>query len=217
MGYKTIILDFDGTIVESVGIKDEAFEELFQDYPSYLGDIKEYHLAYNATIRFDKFKHIYENILGEKYSPSVEESLSKKFSEIVYSKIVACPYVEGAVDFLEFFWKRVPIYLASVNPADELDRILKARKIINYFKGIYAYPWVKAAAINDVIQKEKITPAEAVFIGDTLEDYISARDAGVCFIGRRSGRSFGGASIPIYKDLKEIQSFLRNTLVPRQV
>ena len=33
MRFKIIVLDFDGTLIESVGIKDQAFKELFKDYP----------------------------------------------------------------------------------------------------------------------------------------------------------------------------------------
>ena len=65
---KLILLDFDGVIIESVGIKDEAFEKLYQNYPKHLTQIMEYHLSHNATIRFIKFRYIVENILNEPYS-----------------------------------------------------------------------------------------------------------------------------------------------------
>ena len=102
MKFKTIILDFDGTIVESVGIKDQAFRELFRGYPECLDRIMDYHLAHNATIRYDKFQYITENILGQVYTEEAKQRLSGQFSDLVFERIVNCPYVNGARDFLEY-------------------------------------------------------------------------------------------------------------------
>lgn len=195
-------------IVESVGIKDRAFEALFKGYPDRLDEIMRYHLSHNATVRFEKFRYITERILGEKYSEKNEKELSEEFSRLVFKRIVDCPYVPGAEDFLRFFYKKAPIYLASASPAGELERIIEARALRRYFKKIYAIPWVKKDVIRDILSNENISSKEAVFIGDSLEDYEAAGEAGVFFIGRYSSKSFNGAEAPIYKDLFEIKDFL---------
>jgi len=209
MKIKTIVLDFDGTIVESVGIKDIAFKTLFCEYPEHLDRIMEYHLSHNATVRFDKFKHITENILKEKYTAEVKEDLGSKFSELVFKRIVACPYVQGAEDFLCHFYEKVPLYLASASPVEELEKILEVRDLKKYFKDIYAIPWVKTDIIKDILKRENIPPEEAVFIGDAFEDYEAARLTCVFFIGRNSGKSFHGADTPVYKNMFDIKKFLR--------
>jgi len=88
---KVILLDFDGVIVESVDIKTAAFRELFQQHKNLVDKIVQYHLQNNAISRFIKFKHIYEDILGKKYNEKVEKELGKKFSKIVFQKVVKCP------------------------------------------------------------------------------------------------------------------------------
>jgi len=210
MKIKVIILDFDGVIVESVGIKDRAFRKLFEAHPAYLDRIMEYHLSHNAIVRFEKFRYITENIIGREYNKKIEKELSVKFSELVFNAIVGCPYVRGATDFLNYFYGRVSIYLASMSPADELDRIVEARNLKKYFKKIYAVPWVKADVIKDIMMKEEAENKEIIFIGDSLEDYQSAQKMNVSFIGRDSKKSFDGAAIPIYKDLFEIKKVLIN-------
>ncbi len=212
MNIKTIILDFDGTIVESVGIKDRAFETLFREYPDHLDEIMKYHLSHNATVRFDKFRYIVEKILGQEYGGETERKLSEAFSKLVFERIVQCPYVRGAQEFLECFWGKIPLYLISVSPDEELERILKARDLNKYLKKIYAIPWVKKEAIQDILKSEKISSQEAVFIGDTFEDYQAARSAGVFFIGRDSHKSFHGADIPVYENMFDIKKFLVKTL-----
>jgi len=208
MKIKTIILDFDGTIVESVGIKDSAFKILFSEYPEHLDRIMEYHLSHNATVRFEKFRHITENILNQEYNEDIKRFLSRRFSGLVFERIVECPYVRGAEIFLNYFREKVPLYLASASPADELEKILSARNLKKYFKDVYAIPWVKTDIIKDVLKREKISPQEAVFIGDAFEDYEAAWSSEVFFIGRDSNKSFHGADILVYKSMFDIKEFL---------
>jgi len=210
---KVIVLDFDGVIVESVGIKDRAFEQLFKDYPDCIEEIMEYHLSHNATVRFEKFKHITENILRRNYTKETEENLSQRFSHLVFNNIIECPYVAGAEDFLEYFYKKIPLYVASASPERELREIIEARGLGKYFKRIYAIPWVKKGIIQDILADEDISPMEAAFIGDSPEDYMAAQETGVFFVGRYSNKSFNKAAIPIYKDLFEIKHFLCRRIV----
>lgn len=208
MRFKVILFDFDGVLVESVGIKDQAFEALFKEFPEHLDEIMDYHLSNNATIRFVKFRYITENILGKRYDEETEKRLSEKFSSLVFKGIVNCPYVKGAKEILDSYWNKIPFYLASISPADELDEILETRKLKRYFKKIYAVPWVKIEAIRDIIERENVTPEKIVFVGDSYEDFKSAQSTGIFFIGRDSGKSFHGARVPIFKDMFEVKDFL---------
>lgn len=208
MRFKVILFDFDGVLVESVGIKDRAFKTLYEEYPEHLDKIMDYHLSNNATIRFEKFRYITENILGERYSEKTKESLSQKFSSLVLQSIIDCPYVPGAIEILDLYQDSLPLYVVSVSPADELDKILKAKKLNPYFKKIYAVPWIKKDAIQDIMEREHVAPEDVVFIGDSYEDFEAAQSAGVFFIGRDSGKPFHGARTPIFKDLFEVANFL---------
>jgi phosphoglycolate phosphatase-like HAD superfamily hydrolase len=208
MRFKVIILDFDGTIVESVGIKDAAFEELFKAFPEHLNAIMEYHLSHNATVRFEKFEFIYENIFRLPYSKNIRECLSQEFSDLVFEKIVRCSFVLGAKEFLDYFWGKVPLYLASASPAEELIKIIEARDIKKYFQDVYAIPWVKTDVVGDILKREDVSLEEAVFIGDAFEDLEAARLTGISFIGRDSKKSFHGADIPLYENMFDIREFL---------
>jgi len=206
--YEIIILDFDGTLVESVGIKDDAFKELFAAFPSHLDEIMQYHKAHNATIRFEKFKYIYENILKRSYTPQIKRELSAKFSELVFDKIVKCRYVEGALEFLDYYHNTIPLYLVSISPENELRRILEARKLTGYFKKIYSSEWKKIEAVKDISRIENKPYEKMVFIGDTYEDFVAARAFRTFFIGRESSKPFFDADIPVFNDLYEIKHFL---------
>ncbi len=205
---KALILDFDGVIVESVAIKDWAFAELFKDYPDRLDEILRYHRSHNAVIRFEKFRHIVQEILGQPFDGKTQDRLSRRFSSLVVKKIIVCPLVAGAREFLDVYKNRVPLFLVTINPQTELGTILKKRRLDGYFKGIYAFPWKKPEAFRDILQKEKLRPAETVFIGDSPEDFVSANALGIPFIGRQSDKDLAGKGFPVLKDFGEIKAHL---------
>ena len=202
------MLDFDGVIVESVGIKDRAFRELYKSYPDNLDEIMAYHLANNATIRFEKFKHISQNILKTPYTPDEEERLSSLFSDLVFREIVSCPFVRGAIGFLDYYFDRLPLYLISMSPEDELQRILHERGLAHYFVDVYAAGWKKKDAIRTILEQEKVNSAHSVFIGDSYEDFQAAKSAQVHFIGRNSGKSFMNANIAVGQDMTDVGELL---------
>jgi beta-phosphoglucomutase len=205
---KAILLDFDGVIIESVGIKDQAFEELYQTYPKYLPQIVEYHLSHNATIRFTKFRYIAENILHEPYNAQKEKELSERFSNLVFEKIIDCPYVDGALEFLDFFSNRVPLYLISISPEEELSQILIARNLDHYFEKVYANPPQKSEAFKQILAESQLDPSETVYIGDTPEDYEAAFTIGIPFIGRKSKKVFPEGGFPVFENMREVQNCL---------
>ncbi|MGK5091530.1 HAD hydrolase-like protein [Deltaproteobacteria bacterium TL4] len=205
---KVILLDFDGVIIESVGIKDWAFEELYRGYPQHLSQIMEYHLSHNATIRFTKFHYIAEHILKERYDITKEQKLSKKFSDLVFRRIVQCPLVKGAKEFLDDFSEKVPLYLISISPEEELSKVLDERKLKKYFQQVYANPIKKSEVFQSILSQKGLTPLDAVYIGDTPEDYQAAVSTGIPFIGRKSKKEFPEGNFPVFSDLEEVRSFL---------
>ena len=61
---KVIALDFDGTLVESNLIKDQAFETIFSEWPEHKDEMMEWHLARNNISRREKFRYFVEEILN---------------------------------------------------------------------------------------------------------------------------------------------------------
>ena len=209
---RAIVLDFDGVIVESLDIKTQAFRDLFSDYPQHIDDIMSYHLAHNAISRYIKFEHIMNNILGETYDEERARELGTRFSKLVQQKVIACPYVKGAEEFLQYFSGRVPLYVASASPQEELVEIVKARAIDRYFQGIYGTPWEKYDVMQKVMSEEKVTPDAVVYVGDSKEDLVVAQKTGVIFVGRISGEPFNNPTIPSYKDLLGVKLHLQRMI-----
>jgi len=210
---KTIILDFDGVIVESLGIKTQAFRELFSNYPQYLEQIMSYHLAHNSISRYIKFEYIVEHILGETYDEERKKELGARFSHLVRQKVTECPYVAGAEEFLQYFSPKVPLYVASATPQEEVEAIIRARGIDGHFKEIYGFPpWEKSQVVRKIMAEESANPDAVAYVGDSQEDYKVARDTGVFFVGRINEESFDNLEIPLYQDLFGVKTHLQSIM-----
>jgi len=204
---KVVILDFDGTLVESNDIKDSAFEALYSDLPQW-AEIRDYHLANNHTIRFEKFRAIDEDILGVKHTSERARDLAARFQDLVVQAIVSAPWVTGAIELLDALDAvGIRTYLLSMSPTEELARILDMRGVGGRFSSVYAYPCVKTEAIRDILAREGVSLSEAVMIGDSSEDAYAADECGVRFIGRDSGRGFS-PDLEVYPDLLGVVSVL---------
>ena len=210
---KAIILDFDGVILESVDIKTEAFRELFSRYTADVEPVVNYHLKNNGVSRFIKFQHIWEKILNKKYDDSVKDNLGEEFSKIVTNKVIGSPFVAGALDFLNMFYEKVPLYVASAVPEKELTKIIDGKEIGKYFNKIYGFPPTsKPAAIADVKARESADAREILFIGDSRQDLRAALDSEIFFIARKNKESFTDPGIPVFSDMKGIIDYIVNNL-----
>ena len=183
---KAVIFDFDGVLVESAEIKTEAFGQLFSTYPDKVHEIVEYHKRNMGISRYVKFRYFYENILGKKLSHDEEIELGEKFSQIVLEKILKAPFVGGALDFLDKYHKKIPLFIASGTPDNELQYIVEERGISRYFKEIHGTPRKKPEIVLDILSRYSLNAPEVVFVGDAESDLKASRETSVRFIARIS-------------------------------
>ena len=208
-----VVLDFDGVLVESNAMKTRAFEDLAALYPEHRQAMMAYHLAHFSRPRHEKFKHYIHHLRGRVGDEGLFQRMERQFSELVVSRVVASPFVCGAQLFLEEFSQRLPLYISSVTPQDELQRIIHMRGMESYFQDIYGDPpRSKVEAIRHVLSRHGLTPAELIFVGDSPSDYHAAAETGVEFLGRDSGQPFEGIDLELFRDMQAIGDELRRRL-----
>ena len=184
---KAIIFDLDGVIIESAGIKTEAFRTLFAGYPDKLPQIIAYHEKNAGISRYVKFRYIYNKMLGKELAPEREKELGEEFSRIVLGQILKAPFVDGAIKFLKNNSKHYLLFIASGTPEEELKYILQYRGLESYFRGAYGTPQTKTEITQRILAEHKLTCHEVIFVGDAESDRTVAEDTGVTFIARING------------------------------
>ena len=181
---KAIIFDLDGVIIESAGIKTEAFHTLFAGYPDKLPQIMAYHEKNAGISRYVKFRYIYEKMLGQKLTPQREKELGEEFSRIVLDQILKAPFVAGVIKFLKNNYKRYLLFIASGTPEEELHYILKQRDLDIYFRGAYGTPRTKTEITRRILAEHHLIGREVIFVGDAESDRVAATETGVNFVAR---------------------------------
>lgn len=207
---KAIIFDFDGVIVESMGIKENAFVSLFKNYPEHLEKIVTLHRAHGGLSRFEKFKIIYNDILRLPYNEKIEKELGNKFAEYVYEEVVRCPYVTGAKEFLEKYHKELSFFIVSGTPQEEMRNITRARGLDKYFIEVFGSPEKKGALCLKILRSRRLSHDAVMMVGDSIDDYEGASEAQIKFIGRITGENtFAGLDIRgTIHDFSELETYL---------
>lgn len=180
---KTIIFDFDGVILDSNNIKEEAFGQIYNHYGHVIrNQVIKYHRNNLSITRYNKFKFFHENYLKKKVNNNDLKILSSKFSKIVFSKILNANFISGSYDFISNNYHNYDLHISSATPLNELIKICKKKKINFYFKSINGYPHTKKEHIKYIIDKNKLNISEVVYIGDSVHDFDAAKNFNINFI-----------------------------------
>lgn len=184
---KNILFDFDGVICESVDIKTEAFYEMYLPYGEEIAQkVKKHHIANGGMSRYDKFQHYEKEFLGKTLTNEKMEDLSSKFSSLVKTKVIAAPFVKGALEFLKEYSQNYKCFIVSATPMDEMIEIAKAKQIDQYFQEIYGSPQNKIEWGKYILKSYKLQASETLFIGDAMSDFNAAHSNDMHFLLRKT-------------------------------
>lgn len=209
---RAVILDFDGVLLESNDLKTRAFEAVFARFPEHHAAMMAFHHANVFASRYDKFHHLVTNKLGKPDDDPLVNELAAAFSETTRRQLAACAWVPGAEAFLRRIKGRLPVYLASMTPQQEIEDAVENRGIADVFAAVYGCPpWAKAKAITDVVAREG-GAKDLMFIGDSASDQRAALATGVEFAARDSGLAFDDPRPRTYPDLAAIEAALSDRL-----
>ncbi|TFB10751.1 HAD family hydrolase [Candidatus Marinimicrobia bacterium MT.SAG.3] len=212
--YKAIAFDFDGTLVESIEMKTEAFKELFSEYPDSWDEIKEYHLQNEGISREVKVPYIYKNFLRAPLSVEKEKEMVESYSDLVYEQMLSIPLVSGADEIITAERGSRKHFIASGTPDWELKQIFDKRDLTRFFDGVYGAPSSKEEIVRNFSSEWGIPMEEMLFVGDAQSDYEASRVCGMDFVWRKRPYDAkeiksDGQDIITVKDMTELSEMLR--------
>jgi phosphoglycolate phosphatase-like HAD superfamily hydrolase len=210
---RALVLDFDGVILESNEVKTEVFREIFARFPEHAEAMMEFHRANAWKSRYVKFDHLVQERLGLPADDPLRDRLAADFSRLTHERLLTTPFVGGAEAFLAEFAPRVPLYVASVTPQEDIDRTVDERGLRPFLRDVYGCPpWTKAGAIRDVLAREGLPGDQVALIGDASGDRAAAAEAGVEFIWRESAIRFDDPPAVGHSDMIGVAGYVRGRL-----
>ena len=183
--FKLIFWDFDGVIKDSVGVKTDAFIELFKSYGENVGRrIYNHNVTNGGMSRFDKIP-LYLEWSNETINDQKVKIICEKFSGLVEKKVIDSPWVSGVQSYLRNNEYSQTFVLISATPQNELERILNALDLTECFTSIHGSPASKIDAIQKSLIKYKVDKKDCLIIGDMKVDYEAALKTDISFLLRR--------------------------------
>ena len=182
---KYIIFDFDGVILDTVGIKTQAFAQLYGAFgPAIVRKVVAHHEANGGLSRFRKFKYYHSEYMGQHLSNAEIDSMSNQFSDLVLGKVLDAKEINGVLEFIESEMANgKSCAINSATPQAEWMSIVKHRNLAKYCRLILGSPLTKAENLEKIRGEFKCEATDMIFFGDAVSDYEAARQTGIEFVG----------------------------------
>jgi phosphoglycolate phosphatase-like HAD superfamily hydrolase len=183
---EVVFWDFDGVIKDSVEVKSNAFEQLFLPFGEKVSTrVRKHHEDNGGMSRYDKLPS-YLSWAGQEVTARLTAEYAENFSQIVKQKVINSEWILGVLGYLINNFDHQQYFLVTATPQQEIEDILAALKINNYFKEVLGYPTKKCEAIRWIIERYNIKLEQAIMIGDSNSDYRAAEENKLPFILRRT-------------------------------
>lgn len=219
---KTIVFDFDGTLVDSLDVKYEARFELFED------EIEEVRKVAAETIplvrgklRGEIIRAILEkthpDLTGQAFEDKVLDYV-RRYDNLVEDKIVDSGLFPGTREILEDVASRYALYVNSGTPDYALKRLVDRLGISDLFKGVYGIDptrtekagILKRENLAKIIDSEQVEAPLCLVVGDGLEYVECAEAHGCAFVGIKSDRGDWNKerNLPMLDSVSDLTSYL---------
>ena len=206
---KGIIFDFDGVIAESVHIKSSAFSDLYKPYGTEIVKrVVKHHEANGGMSRFKKIRYYHETFLDTNLSDQEISRIANQFSKYVVDRVVRSQYVPNALEFIKHSYGNYKLFISTGTPTTEMKDILKLKKIIRHFTGVYGSPALKNEHVSVICAQYNLKSDELLFFGDSMTDLEAATEHGIKFIlrlhehNKKYFQNYSGQKINNFKSLK---------------
>lgn len=181
-----LILDFDGTLVNTNEVKLRTFELIFPE----LSNQKVRNLVQTTEgNRYDIIKNI-DDLVPLNHRVYKHRDRVDMYDLISTKAVNSASEVYGATKFLKLASKKgLDLYISSATPNSLISGLIAHRGWTSFFKGIYGSPADKTSHINEIKNflyensPDNHLAKKIIYIGDTLNDYEAATGTDIEYFG----------------------------------
>ena len=184
MALQCIVFDCDGVILDSVPVKTRAFARIAAPHGQEAQDrFVMYHTRHGGVSRYKKFQWFYNEVLGREISDEESERLGRLFAEYALDEVRRCPLIPGIQEVLDTWKGKLPLYVCSGAPHEEVQAVLRERNLDQYFVSIHGSPPAKAKLLGQIVAALPLAPEDVLMVGDAPTDHEAAQEVGTLFYG----------------------------------
>lgn len=185
---KAVLLDIDGTLINSNDAHTKAWQEALSDY----GFHKDYNSIRNKIGMGSD--HLLPQLLSLKKNDPVVKLIDQRHGELFRSKYLpSLQAFKGSRELLSTLKnKGFKLIVVSSSSKKDLKELLKIDGLSNFFDNFNQADTERKSKpdpdiINDALKEESLNQDEALMIGDTPYDIEAAKRAGVKIMAFTTG------------------------------
>lgn len=181
--YDVLIFDFDGVVLDSNKVKEQAFKGLFSECSEEIQEqVVCYHQRNLGVPRAVKIRYYYESLLGESINEERVNALCKAFSEVTLAELSKPEIgITDTIEFIRRMYQKKRLFIASAADQNDVVNLCETHGLTDYFVGVFGSPTSKPDIVASI---KKIYPGlHYALIGDSIHDYHAARVNAVDFWG----------------------------------
>jgi phosphoglycolate phosphatase-like HAD superfamily hydrolase len=183
-GYELFVFDCDGVILDSNGIKSQAFFDVVRRFGQERAErFVAYHKLHGGVSRQEKFKYFVAEILavGRADQASLEHELVEAYGLICREALLKCSMIPGIQAFLASLPTKIRNYVVSGGAQTEVRDVLRERRLDPFFSLILGNPKSKQENMQHLLESGALQGRGAYF-GDARLDMELARQFGLDFV-----------------------------------
>ena len=213
MNYATALFDCDGVILNSNGVKSEAFYRSALPFGEALADqFVEYHKRNGGVSRYRKFEYFVHTMLSRRGDYALVDNLLARYSELLEDGLATCEVDRYGLEMLDRLRPEGSSWcVVSGGDQQELRTLFEKHSIAEFFDaGIFGSPSTKVEIIDRLIVDHGLDEP-LVMLGDSKLDYEVAEHFGMSFIFIYGWTEFAdwrhffvNKNVPCYRHLSEV-------------
>jgi HAD superfamily hydrolase (TIGR01549 family) len=181
-------LDFDGVIMDSMGLKLDSYCHAFTGEGFAREDIRRLQLASAGLSRFKTIPFMYESLTGKPMPPDAIARALERFREHDEASREKMRLQDGAREFLDAAHARgIPMAIVTGTPQEVIDRTIDHFSLRGYFDQVCGSPGTKPAHLKRLTARAGVDPARCLYVGDAIMDEEAAQAVGFAFAGVNNG------------------------------
>jgi phosphoglycolate phosphatase-like HAD superfamily hydrolase len=197
---RSVVFDFDGTLVLSNAVKVDSFYEIAEGFPH--GRVLiETILAAQPGDR----TAIWSRFAAELRLTEQTADLIDRYTRVCHARIQACPVRAGAEQTLQTLRHRgCRLSVNSSTPVEALRPIVETRFPVGMFADVCGEHGRKLENLRSICAAARLQPTEVIMVGDGVDDLHAAQVLGCRFVGVSGGTLSAAAPGPLIDDLREL-------------
>lgn len=169
---KTIILDFDGTIADSLKTVISIYHEITGRQQA----------VSEAELKQVRHMHVLQVARQEKIPSWRIPFLLVRGRRQMSKRLLEVTVVKGMEETIkQLALNGYQLYVMSSNSTDNIQRFLQAHQLSDYFTEVYGGINLrgKGLALRRTLNRKQLLKDDCLYVGDELRDIIGAREAGI--------------------------------------